>query len=94
MLRCCLLFLTTPDGGSDDGSRRFNKFWLIFLAVVVFLSITVDNDDDVSLICWSLLIRFFHVGALIVVCYVLIMLMLLFANIYFLKLLVKRHLGW
>ncbi|KAF9125633.1 hypothetical protein BGX30_000378, partial [Mortierella sp. GBA39] len=34
--------------GSDDGSRRFNKFWLIFLAVVVLLSITVHDDDDDS----------------------------------------------
>ncbi|KAF9126244.1 hypothetical protein BGW39_006762 [Mortierella sp. 14UC] len=32
-------------GGSDDSSRRFNKFWIIFLAVVVFLSITVDDDN-------------------------------------------------
>lgn len=43
-----LALLYKLDGGSDDGSRRFNKFWLIFLAVVVFLSITVDDDDDVS----------------------------------------------
>ncbi|KAK3843856.1 MAG: hypothetical protein J3R72DRAFT_440098 [Linnemannia gamsii] len=35
-------------GGPDDGSRRFNKFWLIFLAVVVLLSITVDDDKEVD----------------------------------------------
>ncbi|KAG9064356.1 hypothetical protein KI688_003544 [Linnemannia hyalina] len=35
-------------GDSDDGSRRFNKFWLIFLAVVVLLSITVHDEDDDS----------------------------------------------
>ncbi|KAG0274789.1 hypothetical protein BGZ95_009471, partial [Linnemannia exigua] len=36
------------NGDSDDGSRRFNKFWLIFLAVVVLLSITVDDDKEVD----------------------------------------------
>ncbi|KAF9093839.1 hypothetical protein BGX29_009784 [Mortierella sp. GBA35] len=35
-------------GESDDGSHRFNKFWLIFLAVVVLLSITVDDDNKVD----------------------------------------------
>ncbi|KAF9081027.1 hypothetical protein BGX23_001382 [Mortierella sp. AD031] len=35
-------------GESDDGSHRFNKFWLIFLAVVVLLSITVDDDNKLA----------------------------------------------
>ncbi|KAF9934225.1 hypothetical protein FBU30_002918 [Linnemannia zychae] len=36
----------SPTSSDDDDSRTFNKFWLIFLAVVAFLSVTADDDKE------------------------------------------------